>query len=101
MNRKQFIIGLIQTHREKLLQMGVKDIGIFGSVAKGEDLPTSDYDILVEFYQSHRNLKSFNALCDFLESNLGNNFDIVTRQGLSPYMSDRILQETEYVDIAQ
>ncbi len=99
MSRKQFIIDLIKAHRQKLVQMGIKVIGIFGSVAKDEDNELSDYDILVEFYDNHRNLKSFNALCDFLEKNLGNNFDLVTRQGLSPYMSQQILQETEYVDL--
>jgi len=101
MDRKKFIIALLQTHRHELAQMGVKDIGIFGSIAKGQDIPSSDYDILVEFYENHRNLKSFSALCDFLEINLGNKFDLVTRQGLSPYMSERILQETEYVDLAE
>ncbi|MBU8902820.1 MAG: nucleotidyltransferase family protein [Victivallales bacterium] len=80
--------------------MGVKTIGFFGSVARGDDSPASDYDILVEFDENHHKYKYFNQLCDFIEKYVGNNYDLVTRQGLSPYMGEKILDEVEYVEIA-
>jgi predicted nucleotidyltransferase len=82
------------------LLLGVRGIGIFGSVVKGEDLDTSDFDILVEFDEDHHDFKSFNQVCDFFEQSLGENFDLVTKQGLSPYLAEKILQETEYVDLS-
>jgi len=75
-------------------------IGIFGSVVRGDDTSSSDYDILVEFNSSHHNFKYFNQLCDFLEQYIGNNYDLVTKQGLSPYIGKKILQEVEYVQLA-
>ncbi len=100
MNRKEYIKDIFQTHQEELLNIGVKMIGVFGSVARGDNSPSSDYDILVEFDENHHNFKSFNQLCDVLEKHIGNNYDLVTKQGLSPYVGEKILEEVEYVQIA-
>lgn len=100
MNRKKYICDIFNSHRYELTSMGVKTIGLFGSVARGDDSPASDYNILVEFDEKHHNYKCFNQLCDFIEKYVGNNYDLVTRQGLSPYLGEKILQEVEYVKIA-
>ena len=99
MNKKKYINDIFRTHQDELLKIGVKMIGVFGSVARGDNSPSSDYDILVEFDDNHRNLKSFNKLCDILEEHVGNNYDLVTKQGLSPYIGEKILKEVEYVQI--
>jgi uncharacterized protein len=100
MNRKKHIYDIFHTHRQELMNMGVKMIGVFGSVVRGDDSYNSDYDILVEFDENHHDYKCFNQLCDFIEKYIGNNYDLVTKQGLSPYLGERILQEVEYVKIA-
>ena len=100
MNRKKYINDILKTHQQELMSMGVKMIGIFGSVVRGDDTSSSDYDILVEFDNTHHNFKYFNQLCDFLEQHVGNNYDLVTKQGLSPYIGEKILQEVEYVELA-
>ncbi|MFH0878400.1 MAG: nucleotidyltransferase domain-containing protein, partial [Lentisphaerota bacterium] len=43
------VISLIRKHRAQLTELGVKSLSIFGSVARGEERPDSDVDILVEF----------------------------------------------------
>ncbi len=100
MNRKKYITDIFKTHKKELLDIGVRMIGIFGSVARGNNSISSDYDILVEFDEDHHNFKSFNQLCDIIEKYVGNNYDLVTKQGLSPYIGEKILQEVEYVQIA-
>jgi len=100
MNRKAYIFQVFETHRQELLDMGVKAIGIFGSVVREDDSADSDYDILVEFEEEHRTFKNFNRLCDFIEEYVAENYDLVTRQGLSPHIGTRILQEVEYAQIA-
>ena len=100
MNRKKYIYNILHTHRHELMEMGVKNIGVFGSVVRGDDSISSDYDILVEFDEKHHNYKCFNQLCDFIEKYVGDNYDLVTKQGLSPYIGKKILQEVEYVAIA-
>lgn len=100
MSKKEYINNILKTHQQDLASMGVKMIGIFGSVARGDDSSASDYDILVEFDSTHHNFKYFNQLCDFLEQYVGNNYDLVTKQGLSPYLGEKILKEVEYVQLA-
>ena len=96
MSRKETILNLLNSHAEALHRMGVTAIGLFGSVARGDDTASSDVDILVEFGDQENTFRNFNALCDFLERYLGGNYDLVTRNSLSPYMGPHILDEVEY-----
>ncbi len=82
-----------------MLQIGVKSIGVFGSVVRGEDKGSSDYDILVEFRDGQSTYKNFNKLCDLIEMTIGSKYDLVTKNGLSPYLGERILKEVEYVPL--
>ncbi|MGR3178890.1 MAG: nucleotidyltransferase family protein, partial [Candidatus Anammoxibacter sp.] len=67
---------------------------------KGDDNENSDYDILVEFKKGCRKFYNFNKLCEFFENKTGNKFDLVTKDGLSPYIvGKKILKEVEYVPI--
>ena len=100
MDRKTAVFKLLKDHQADLRSIGVRNIGLFGSVLRGEDSERSDYDILVEFEPEHHNFRSYNKLCDFLETHLGGNFDLVTKQGLSPYIGKHILREVQYVPIA-
>ena len=58
-------------------QYGVERVSLFGSRARGEERPDSDYDFLI----SCRNIKSFfklGGLLNSLEDALMGNVDIVT-----------------------
>ena len=96
MSRKETILEMLSSHADALHQMGVEAIGLFGSVVREEDTPSSDVDILVEFDAKQNTFGNFNALCDFLESTIGDHYDLVTRNSLSPYMGPHILDEVEY-----
>jgi uncharacterized protein len=59
-------------------EFGVQELYIFGSVARGEDRPDSDVDVLVEFFPEARpTLLTFGRLQEFLEQVLGRAVDIV------------------------
>ena len=96
MSRKETILEMLRSHADALRRMGVETIGLFGSVVRGEDTPASDVDILVEFDEKKNTFGNFNALCDFLERTIGDHYDLVTRNSLSPYMGPHILDEVEY-----
>jgi len=74
----------------------VKDIGIFGSYAKGNPSIKSDIDILVEF-SSTPDFFEFIELEDFLKSLIGIKVDLVTKKALKPLIKDEILKEIVYV----
>ncbi|MCG2712733.1 MAG: nucleotidyltransferase family protein [Candidatus Omnitrophica bacterium] len=73
----------------------VKDVGIFGSYARGEETARSDIDILVEFSGSIG--WEFIDLKEFLEEILDRKVDLVTIKALKPQLKDVILKEVKYV----
>lgn len=66
-------------------------IAIFGSVARGEDTETSDYDFLVTF-EKDSSLLDTAALMNELEDFLGSHVDVVSLGGLKP-RDNRIREE--------
>jgi len=71
---------------------GAHHVRVFGSAARGEAGPTSDIDLLVRMDQG-RSLLDLIKLSQELESVLHRKVDILTDEGLSPYLQQRILDE--------
>ncbi|MGV8128851.1 MAG: HepT-like ribonuclease domain-containing protein [Methanolinea sp.] len=65
---------------------GVKKIGLFGSVARGEERPGSDLDIEVEFETGMDTYQNFIGLTMFLDENLGRPVDLVMTRVLASYL---------------
>lgn len=66
MTRKEKFYQVVGSNRKYLNELGVVSIGIFGSVARGEDRTKSDYDILVEFKKEKNPLKLLQRYVIFL-----------------------------------
>lgn len=72
----------------------VKDIAIFGSVARGEETPGSDIDLLVEFEPGKTGgYFKFFTLQQDLEGRLRMKVDLVTPDALKAQLRERILAE--------
>lgn len=81
----------IAGNREALRRLGVKRLGLFGSMARGEAGAASDLDFVVEFERV-----SFDAYMDlkeYLETLLGRRVDLVLADGIKPRLRPRILAE--------
>lgn len=92
-------ISIVQTLKREFATLrsrfGVKSLGLFGSIARGEASPGSDVDILVEF-----NAPSFDHYMDlkfYLEERLGRPVDLVLKGSLKPALRERILREVRDV----
>ena len=70
----------------------IKDIGVFGSYARGEERPDSDIDILVEFTEPV-GFFAFLDVEEYLEKILNNNVDLVTKKALKPKIGERVIRE--------
>ena len=70
----------------------VKEIGIFGSFARGEQAEASDIDILVEFSEPI-SFFTFIDLEDYLSEVLGAKVDLVSKKALKPHIGKNILEE--------
>lgn len=74
----------------------VKEIGIFGSFARGEQKDTSDLDLLIDF-EEPIGLIQYVGLQNYLSDKIGEQVDLVTRSGLKPRISRHVLREVIYV----
>ena len=74
----------------------VKEIGIFGSCARGEQNETSDLDILIEL-EKPVGIVKFLKLEKHLSLLLEAKVEVVTKKALKPYIGRQILQEVNYV----
>ena len=97
MNYRQDILStLVGLKAELTDRFSVKEIGLFGSVARGEETPQSDIDLLVAF-DKPVSLITLLRLESFLSEKLGRKVDLVTRDSLKPLIKQDILSEAIYV----
>lgn len=77
-------------------KFNVGQIGVFGSMVRGEQEKPSDLDILVEFLKP-MSLFSLLELEDYLSNRLGVKVDLVLKKALKPAIGRQILKEVVYV----
>lgn len=73
-----------------LKEHGVTYAAVFGSIARGEDLPQSDVDILVRIGKP-MGMVGYMRLIESLEESLHKKVDLVTEQSLNKYVRPYVL----------
>ena len=71
-------------------------VGVFGSVARGEDTSASDIDLMVKF-SKRKSLLDIVKLERELSAEIGKKVDLLTEAAISPYLRDRILSELKVI----
>jgi predicted nucleotidyltransferase len=91
---------LVQEQREQIVDFlaarGVRNVRLFGSLARGEDDPQSDIDLLVELDGNPSpgmELMTVLGLSEELSQLLGTRVDVVTIQALRPELREVALAE--------
>lgn len=69
-----------------------KEIGLFGSFARGEQREDSDIDVLVEFEEG-ADLFDLVGLADYLEEALQQKVDVVPKRALREELREAVLRE--------
>ncbi len=77
-------------------KFNVKQLDVFGSLARAEGSSSSDIDLLVEFEDPDESpSKRFFGLLNHLEDTLGHEIDLLTTTGLkNPYFRRHVLKES-------
>jgi uncharacterized protein len=87
---------ILQDKREEILRIarahGAQNVGVFGSVSRGEAGTESDVDLLVKL-EPGRSLLDLIAIKQELEDLLGREVDLVTEDAVSPYIREQVLKE--------
>ena len=77
-------------------RFGVRDLAVFGSVARGDASEVSDLDLLVDFVD-RATFDSYMGLKLFIEDSLCVKVDLVTRTSVKPRLRARIEAEAQRV----
>jgi uncharacterized protein len=90
------IEALLKEKRAEILEIaaghGVRNIRVFGSVARGEAEKSSDIDLLIDM-DSDRSLLDVTAFREEMRDLLGHRVDVVSEKGLYWLIRRRILKE--------
>ncbi|MBE0426378.1 MAG: nucleotidyltransferase family protein [Nitrospirae bacterium] len=87
----------LKKHKAEVVRdYNVKEIGIFGSVVRGEQKKRSDIDILVEYSELPDLLKLI-ELENKLQKLLRKKVDLIEKSGLRAELKDKILNEVVYI----
>ena len=92
MTSKEYYLAKLKSLHDELKRFKVLEIGLFGSVVRGEQKQSSDLDVLVDFADD-ADLFDLVGLGLFLEEKLDRKVDIVPRRALRKELKDRVLKE--------
>lgn len=95
---KEDILTILKTNKIKLANLGIRQVGLFGSYARNEQSGNSDIDLLVDFESDKENFDNLMAVYELFESLFkSKKVEVVTKNGLSPHIGPNILNEVQYV----
>jgi len=87
--------SIVEIHGEEMKRrFSVRQIGIFGSCARGDDSSASDVDILVSL--DMKTFDNYMELKFFLEEKFGRDVDLVIDESIKPSLKKRIMEEVRY-----
>ncbi|MFA6110962.1 MAG: nucleotidyltransferase family protein [Candidatus Latescibacterota bacterium] len=90
---QQILERLQQLKPVAMQRYRVRNLALFGSIARGTSSAQSDVDILADFEET-ADLLDLVGLGNFLEDELARKVDVVPRRALRPELRDQVLAES-------
>lgn len=96
MDRPQ-ILAKLKENESVLRARGVSHIAVFGSRARGDNRSDSDIDIMIEMDPAARiGIYDYVALKDYIAGLFDDPVDVVSRDGLKPYVRPAATADAVY-----
>ncbi len=96
MKRDQ-IIATLKAAEPELRKRGIRHAALFGSVARGEERPDSDIDILVEFKPGEEgSIYDYVRLKEYVAGLFEEPVDVIDRDALKPHLRAPASRDTVY-----
>jgi uncharacterized protein len=94
---RQEILAKLRENETALRARGVSHAAVFGSRARGDNRADSDIDIMVEFDPAaHVTVFNYAGLKDYIVSLFDGPVDVVSREGLKPYVRSAATADAVY-----
>ena len=91
------IIARLRENEQALRARGVAHAALFGSRARGDERPDSDTDIMIETDPAARiGVYEHVALKDYIASLFDGPVDVVSREGLKPFVRPAVTADAIY-----
>lgn len=85
--RRDDVIARLKEAEPALRARGIRRAAVFGSVARGDNRPESDIDIMIEFDPgAHMTVFDYVGLKEHVAGLFDGPVDVVNRDGLKPYV---------------
>ena len=95
--KRDEIIAKLREREADLRAQGVAHAALFGSIARGDDHPGSDIDILVEFEPGAEGpIYEYVRLKEFVASLFDGPVDVIDRDALKPHLRAPAARDTLY-----
>ena len=93
------LLDTLKERRAEILQIaaahGAFNVRVFGSVARGEETPDSDIDLLID-YDANKTTPWFpGGLLIDLQDLLGRKVDILTEKSISSLIREQVMSEAQ------
>lgn len=91
---------IIRSHSQELRSFGIEGISLFGSFRQNTEIRIdSDVDFVIEFATGYKSYNNFSDLADYLETLLGREVDLLTRESLRSDVGRRISDSAVRISI--
>jgi predicted nucleotidyltransferase len=95
--RRDDVIARLKEAEPALRARGIRRAAVFGSIARGDDRPDSDIDILVEFERgAEGTIYEYVRLKEFISSLFSGPVDVIDRDALKPHLHAPAARDTFY-----
>jgi hypothetical protein len=92
--KRDEVISKLRAHEAELKAAGILRLAVFGSVARGDNSPDSDVDLLADFDKTkHYTLLTMGRLESRLADLLGTRVDLSSPEWLKESVKNQVLRE--------
>jgi uncharacterized protein len=95
--KRDLVIATLRAAEPELRKRGIRHAALFGSVARGDERPDSDIDILIEFEPGEEgSIYDYVRLKEYVAGLFDGPVDVVNRDALKPHLRAPAARETVY-----
>jgi uncharacterized protein len=93
----QDAVATLRRHESVLRARGITHAAVFGSVARGQNRPDSDLDIIIDIDpETHVTLFDYVELEDYIASLFDVPVDVIDREALKPHLRAPVERDVVY-----